>query len=1083
MTAGRILAILFTDLVGSTALSDRLGDEAAEALRRAHHDVLREAIADHEGEEVKSTGDGVMAVFPSAADAVGCAVAMQQGIHRANRPGSELALRVGIHVGEPIAHEADYYGTSVNVAHRLCEQAPGGAIHVSDVVRALTAGRPGVELRPLGPRSLRGIAEPLTAFEVVWTPAATTVDLAPPLRALPRYPFVARTAERVAIRDAWKRAASGERRALFLGGEPGIGKTRLAREFAIDAHGDGATVLYGRCDVEMALPYQPIVEALRAFVGACGTREVRELAGAGAGELARLVPDERLAQPARPDGRAGEGEPYRLFHAVDGLLTRASRIAPVLLICDDLQWADRPTLALLKHVLRSPEPAAIMVLATYRDVEVGRTHPLSELVLQMHRDGLSERLDLRGLEVEDVIALLERAAEHAMDDGGRAFAHALHDRTNGNPFYIEEILLDLVESGGLYLSGDRWTSDARNPTELAIPATIRDAIGHRLARLSPASADVVTRASVLGPSFMVRDLAEILRAEEPTLVAALDEAVEAQLLADAQVPGQTAYTFAHALVREVLYDSLPAGTRRRLHLNAATALERRADAPHGAVAVHYREAGDAADPDVAVAAMVRAASAAGEVFAYAEAATQLRAAVERLDETDGDLSLRARLRAQLGDLQFIAGLDYATGIRWLEESHRMYEGLGDEFRAAQALSRLGRAYSTFDTWMDIDRALEYFRAAEAALARYPESAALGHTYIGLASAAIYAVRSDEGLAAAERALEIARSIGNRGLEATAVAIAGWHTWAGGRLAAGERMLEEGWERADELDHPTLGFISTWMQILVHEMVLSPGPGAAVTERELAKPRAAAAPTQRVILRLHRDMLNAMGGNVRGLRDAHEAVGADEVVTAAIREQFDAYHRGDWQRCEALCRDAYSHRLDAANRLELCLTSHTLGWTLRLQDRLPEAASTMLACLDATAGRLLAAELIERSEAAVAAAAEGRVDEGRALVERCAAIVGNGEDWRGRAAAVDWAGGVVECAAGGAFDAAFARAVEGYARHGAALEEAEANHWWAKALASRGEAVGAADRRDRAISIYERAGVGDAFIERVAHTTR
>ncbi len=1079
----RIVTLLFTDLVGSTELYDRLGDEAAEGLRRAHFRLLREAITETRGREVKNVGDGLMVVFPSAVDAVSCAIEMQQNVDRYNRRPQTLPLevRIGLHAGEPIHDEEDYFGASVNVARRLCDGARGGQIVASDLVRALIGSRESFQFHSLGSLELRGIAEPVPASQVAWTAvSATAFDLPPTITSLPRTPFVGRETPMNTIREEWKRAVIGERRLVLIGGEPGIGKTRLAKELAREAYAEGAIVLYGRCDSEAIIPYQPFAEALRHYVVACPTSELRQQVTRSGPEIVRLVPELEEKLPGLEREPPGDAEVvrYRLLRSVARMLGDAAQLAPVVLVLDDLHWADTPTLALLKHVIRA-EAAPILVVGTYRDVEVVRRHPLAEVLAGLYREHLGERITLSGLSEGEVVSFVSAAADHELDEGGLAFAHVLHTETRGNPFFIEEILLHLVESGRIYREGDRWTSDARSIAALDMPDGVREAVERRLARLGQDGNSALAHAAVLGPQFSYEVLRDMTAMEPDRLLVALEDALEAQLLQE--LPDGSGYLFTHALVRQVLYEEPPQARRQYLHARAAEALEtvEGVRAPLEALALHLRSAGSTVDPQRAIDASLAASRAAASLFAYEEAAEHLDAALELMERHSSDPALRARLLGGYGDLMFVTGLDYGKGIERIEQAADLFAEIGDELGAATMRSRLGRALSTFDTWMDIDKAIEHLRAAEAVLAKAPESAALGHTYVGLASAAVYGLRTNEGVEAAVRAAAIGERIGREGIRSTAIGLLGFHLWANGSLAEGERLLDEAWETADRMDHPTLGFITSWMHGFIGELVLDPRPGEEWCDRELSKARAAEAPTQRVILRLHRDMLRAMRGDLDALAIPHEDVGADSFVSESIREQFVAYHNGAWERTADLCRTARDQRIDAHNRLEVAASSHTLAWTLRLLGKITEAEEVMRSCLEFTTGRFAAAELIERADIAVACAATGRVDEAQAHIEKCRTLISTGEDWRGRAGWVDWADGVTSAAAG-AVDAAnekFGRAAQTLERYESVIENAEVLVWWARTLRGWGEAASSDDKLNEAIAIYERIDAGRRFVDR------
>jgi class 3 adenylate cyclase len=233
------VTLLFTDLVGSTELLQRAGDEQTQRILRAHHLVLQQAVAIHAGSEVKWLGDGVMSIFASPADAVRCAVAMQQAARR-RVAGERLAIRVGLNVGEALREEADYFGTPVVVARRLCDQAAAGQILCSAVVAALLRGQRAFAFRDRGALTLKGLTEPVMVCEVDYKAER-------PAALLTRTPFVGRSAELSRLRQRLQENCGGRGGLVMLAGEPGIGKTRLVEELADAARAERALVLWGRC--------------------------------------------------------------------------------------------------------------------------------------------------------------------------------------------------------------------------------------------------------------------------------------------------------------------------------------------------------------------------------------------------------------------------------------------------------------------------------------------------------------------------------------------------------------------------------------------------------------------------------------------------------------------------------------------------------------------------------------------------------------------------------------------------------------------------------------------------------------------
>jgi class 3 adenylate cyclase/pimeloyl-ACP methyl ester carboxylesterase len=563
------VTVLFTDLERSTEILQKLGDDEAQVLWRTHFRLLRNAVAARGGQEVKNLGDGLMVVFGSALDALACAVAMQQAVHRHNQQQEEhhrLQVRVGLHVGEPIRDEDDYFGMPVVVAKRLCDRAQGGQIFASDLVRRLVGSRGSHTFRDLESLSLKGIPEPLPACEVVWElvteePAAP-LPLPPLLASSERTTFVGRERELERLRRHWERVRAGQRQLVLLTGEPGIGKTRLAAEFALAAHAEGATVLFGRSDEAAALPYQPFVEALCHYVAACPLNELRAGLGATGAELTRLVPElaERLPDLPVPPPMAPERERYRLYDALAALLARASQAIPIVLVLDDLHWADNPTLLLLKYIVRSPEQSPLLVLGAYREMELARTHPLSETLADLRRDRAFQRVSLKGLDEGDVGALI---SAWGGQETPRAFIHAVHELTEGNPFFIEEVLRHLAETGIIYQRDGRWTTDM-TVEQMGIPEGVKEVIGRRLSRLSHECNSILTIASVIGREFGLDALERASDLSSDRLLELLEEAVAARVVAE--VPHMVGrYSFSHALIYETLYDELTTTRRVRLH--------------------------------------------------------------------------------------------------------------------------------------------------------------------------------------------------------------------------------------------------------------------------------------------------------------------------------------------------------------------------------------------------------------------------------------------------------------------------------------------------------------------------------------
>ncbi|MGH8973221.1 MAG: ATP-binding protein [Acidimicrobiia bacterium] len=777
MSGTRMAAFLFCDLVGSTALQSRLGDDAADPVRRSVHGVLREAVRDAGGREVKNLGDGIMAVFTSAADAVGCAVAMQQGIGRLGaRLGLDLAVRVGVSAGEATEEEGDWFGTPVIEAARLCGRADGGRILVSELAHQVVAPRQRHKFSAVGALELKGLPVAVVTYEAGWEPA----DESPPgvpdevlgsraeapaalpgrLRVAPPFGFFGRTAERDVLENAWKEAADGRRRVVLVSGEPGVGKTGLAAEFSRALHAQGALVLYGRCDEDLGLPYQPFIEAARAGLDAGSGTELQPWVDAHGDALAHVLPEVSRRFPGVPSSPAmdAETERYRFFQAMIALLARLSAVRPVLVVLDDLHWATQPTLLLLKHLVASSEPMAVLVLGTYRESDVSRDHPLADLLAELRREASVDRIPLRGLGDDEVVALVEGAAGHALEDEMVAFAHAAARETDGNPFFLTEILRHLAESGAVVHERDRWVA-AGDLAAVHLPASVRDVIGHRVRRLGEEAGRVLSVAAVIGRDFDDELLARAAEVDDDVLLDVLEAATGAALVTE--VPGRPGrFSFSHALVQHALYEDLGGLRRVRAHQRVAAALEALCgDDPGERVAQlahHWITATRPAEPLKAIDYAMRAGDRALDQLVPEEAAGWYAQALQLHTDRDASDELRLELLIRLGEAQRRAG--QAAFRQSLLEASTLARRRGDNARLVRAVLASNRG--TFSAAGEVDHEkVEALEAARAALGN-DHTTERARVLATLASELTFSGAWERRRDLADEALAVARRLGD-----------------------------------------------------------------------------------------------------------------------------------------------------------------------------------------------------------------------------------------------------------------------------------------------------------------------------------
>jgi class 3 adenylate cyclase/tetratricopeptide (TPR) repeat protein len=647
--------VLFTDLVDSTAARARLGEDAADELRRLHDQLLTGAIERHEGAVVKGLGDGLMATFASAADGVAAAVDIQQQLAAHNRrtPNNPLTVRIGVSAGDVVREAGDCFGRPVIEASRLCAAAEGDQILVADVVRLLARNRSEHAFVTVGELELKGLPDPVAASSVSWAPLpagdAGQLPIPELLDGGARLDFSGRDTELDTVTSAWKEALTGERQAVLLAGEPGIGKTRLAREAALRAHEQGGTVLYGRCEEDLGAPYQPFVEALDYFVRRSDPATLTESLGRYAGDLARLCPQVADVVPDLPPPVESdpETERYRLFEAVASWLATASEPQGLVLVLDDLHWATRPTLVLLQHVLHATAQSRVLVLGTYRDTDLDRAHPLAGLLADLRRVTGVSRVALSGLDVDGVIRLVSHAAGHELEDEGVELARMIHAETEGNPFFVGEILRHLRESGAIYIENGRWVSQL-TAAQVGIPEGVREVVGRRLDRLSAEANTALSMAAVIGRDFDLATVAAATGLDEDAALTGLEGASEARLIEET---GSGRYRFAHALVRSTLYDELSATRRTRMHLKVGEYVERHDPTAVATLAYHFGNVpvGEAHHKAVKYAKL--AGDQAMEQLAHDQAIDSYRDALDLLDDDLDHEVERCEVLVALGEAQ------------------------------------------------------------------------------------------------------------------------------------------------------------------------------------------------------------------------------------------------------------------------------------------------------------------------------------------------------------------------------------------------------------------------------------------------
>ncbi|HQU26026.1 MAG TPA: AAA family ATPase [Acidimicrobiales bacterium] len=697
-------ALVFTDIVSSTEQRRRLGDARADALHGEVDVLTRRTFARFHGVVVKGLGDGILAVFRAPSEAVEATVELQHRLRRRNVAAEiPVEIRVGVTVGEIDVTGGDVLGYPVNEASRLCDAAGANGILVSELALALARRTEVVTGEPVAvtvtasaePAMARPLLLGLSMRALVGLPEALA-------RADRSAEFVGRGEELARLRAAWAHSLAGRGRVGVVTGEPGAGKTTLLARLAIEASDQGAIVLYGRCDERVASPYEPFAEALSHFVDHCPAEELTELLGPVAGELGRMLPGLARRLGAAVDAPLVDPESarWRLLEAARTGLEALSRRDPVLLVLDDLHWADSASLDLLDRVMRETPAARLMIVLALRPWDPGANPEVARVLADRHRYDVDDtEVALGGLAREEVSDLVARMTQrHDLD---RARVEELWSITGGHPLFVTQVLR--ARQG-----------DEVIPTQM--PRGLTEVLERQLARLGPLTRAALDVAALAGQRFEIALVAEVLGTGRADAVEALDEATRAGIVrALSGVPLR--YEFTHALVRDVLEGELGEARRRSLHAELAGGI-----AVLGALgdderarrqAYHWSEAGEFGDPARGVRAATVAVAASLHSLSLAEAFEMLERA-QRLARLSPDPALDAELAVLRAEATSLAASPEAP------HAQAAAVAAARALRDPTLLSRAALAHSRgyFTAWGRRDAGR--VEALEAALASCPE---------------------------------------------------------------------------------------------------------------------------------------------------------------------------------------------------------------------------------------------------------------------------------------------------------------------------------------------------------------------------
>ncbi len=569
------------------------------------------------------------------------------------------------------------------------------------------------------------------------------------------------------------RSLSGRGQVVLVTGEAGIGKTRLVREFGQRTKKHGALFAVGHSyEEEELIPYASWADALRTIVRQVSVERLVKKLGPSAAEVGRLVPE--LAAEAGELGikswlsgpekgfqaLAPSAERFRLFQAITDALVYASKEKPLVILLDDVQWADTASLQLLNYLGRRMKEERIMIIGTYRDLELSDDHPLSRLLLDLNRERVLTKIPLSRLSTEHVASIIVNYL------GNGVVAHDLvvliHSRTGGNPFFVEEILRSLWEQGQMHKSENGWT--IRETSQVEIPSSIRALIRQRLSRLGEDTARLLSAGAAIGTDFEYELLQRVSGSDEEHVLAQLEKAIRAGLVREQRSGKDARYVFTDEQIREFLYNDLSFVRRRRLHAQIASAIENlfanEVERHVEELAYHFILGGDVGK---AAKFSLMAGDRAARLHDYHDAVKHYQNVLDLIGEDPSNERIAALTR--LG-LVFLRTGEYARLVRAWEEALSMAERLKQNREAARLYSNLAWAHFWFG--LDKKKAIESYQKALGILEKEHEPHQEARIYQEIARILVLTLEKEEGLQWCEKAIRIAREIGAREILAEAL---------------------------------------------------------------------------------------------------------------------------------------------------------------------------------------------------------------------------------------------------------------------------------------------------------------------------
>ena len=578
-------------------------------------------------------------------------------------------------------------------------------------------------------------------------------------------PLVDRIEEVKSLKETVDKTLQGEGGLVFLYGEAGIGKTRLARELAAYARLRGMQVLYGRCPALFRMdgvpPYVIWKEIIKEYLETCTPEQLYRVIGFYPAEVVKLVPE--LSQKLRSIPQSlpisPEQEQNRLFEAVSQFITNISREAPLLVVLDDLQWTDPSSLLLLHYLARGVQKTPLLLLGAYRSTDIDAKHPLTPVLAELNREGLPESIHLKRISLGDVSEMIKNILEQ--EDVPTEFCKLVYEKTGGNPFFVGEVVKSLKEEEVIHRENDKWK--IKEVSRIDFPETVKNVLKTRLSRLDDECQNVLTLASFIGNDFTCEALCAVSGIEENKLLELIDKLLKTGLVKHRVVHGEDVCSFADILVRDVAYEEVSPFRRKKLHSTQGNILEKvyatKIDEHLGELALHFLEGGD---KDKALDYFLKAGEKAQKIYANNEAGSYYQSALALLEDKEYEIQERGTVLEKLGDIKGFIGEPDAR-LKYWNEALLLWTQLNQKEKVARLNRRIsGILYAKGDK----EKAKEHLDKASEILETMPESVELALLYEDRAGEKLWFMGDMAGSRSwAEKAVALAEKLGDS--EATA----------------------------------------------------------------------------------------------------------------------------------------------------------------------------------------------------------------------------------------------------------------------------------------------------------------------------